>query len=78
YAQVINDVEGKTLFSISTQLKKSKKKSGGSAKDTIVILGKTLGEKFKGQKLVLDRNGFLYHGKVKFFADAVREAGGVL
>ena len=78
YAQVINDFEGKTIYSISTRTKKNDKKAKSSFKDNIVKLGKVLGEEFKGKKLVLDRNGFLYHGNIKIFADAVREAGGLL
>lgn len=80
YGQIIDDITGKTLLAISTKskelqvnLKQAKSKVGKSA-----IVGKVLAEKAKSlniTKVVFDRNGFLYHGRVKAFGDAAREGG---
>jgi large subunit ribosomal protein L18 len=75
YAQVIDDAAGTTLVSASSI--ESKLKTGGNvaaAKD----IGKLVAEKAqeKGiKKVVFDRGGYLYHGRVKALADAAREAG---
>ena len=77
YAQLIDDMSGKTLVSASTKTGKSPKKGSGnvvSAKE----VGKTIAElaKAKGvSKVVFDRGGYIYHGRVKALADAAREAG---
>ena len=73
YAQVVDDQTGQTLVSASS----IKLKSGGNvaaAKET----GKAVAEKAvaKGiKRVVFDRGGYLYHGRVKALADAAREAG---
>jgi large subunit ribosomal protein L18 len=82
YVQVIDDMTGRTIASASTvepavkgSLKKDAK--GGNVAGAKVI-GKTIAERLleKGVKrVVFDRNGFLYHGRVKAVADAAREAG---
>ena len=82
YVQVIDDMTGRTIASASTvepALKGSLKKDakGGNVAGAKVI-GKTIAERLleKGVKrVVFDRNGFLYHGRVKAVADAAREAG---
>jgi large subunit ribosomal protein L18 len=82
YVQVIDDMTGRTIASASTVepgLKGSLKKdaNGGNVAGAKVI-GKTIAERLleKGVKrVVFDRNGFLYHGRVKAVADAAREAG---
>jgi large subunit ribosomal protein L18 len=81
YAQIINDETGETLVSASTidrdYVAKYGKRGGKSMEDA-KKLGQFLAEKAiaKGiQNVVFDRGGFLYHGKVKAFADAAREAG---
>jgi len=75
YAQVIDDQKGETLASTSSlQLKL---KSGGNVAAAKEI-GKAIAEKAKEKgikKVVFDRGGFLYHGRVKALADAAREAG---
>jgi large subunit ribosomal protein L18 len=78
YAQVIDDNTGKTLASASTaQGKKGEKRTGGnvaSAKD----IGKLIAQRAKEKgvkKVVFDRGGYLYHGRIKALADAAREAG---
>ena len=73
YAQVIDDQKGETLVSAST----IKMKSGGNVAAAKEI-GKAVAEQAvaKGiKKVVFDRGGFLYHGRVKALADAAREAG---
>ena len=80
-AQVINDYDQKTLFGSSTKSEEFKKKSGlkttGNVK-AAVAFGKYFAEQAKSKgivKVVLDRSGFLYHGRVKAFAEAAREQG---
>jgi large subunit ribosomal protein L18 len=76
YAQIIDDTCGKTLVFASTLEKGQERK--GCNKATAQILGKRLAEKAKSskvEKVVFDRNGYIYHGCVKAFADAAREAG---
>jgi large subunit ribosomal protein L18 len=75
YAQVIDDQNGVTLASASTIALKAK--TGGNVAAAKEI-GKAIAEKAqeKGiKKVVFDRGGFLYHGRVKALADAAREAG---
>ena len=78
--QIINDFESKTLVSASSK-DSSLKKSIASSKsktDVSVIIGKAIGKKAiesKIKKVVFDRNGYPFHGRVKAFADAAREAG---
>jgi len=79
YAQVIDDTTGNTLVSASTldQALKGTLKSGGN-KDAAKAVGKLIAERAieKGiKKVVFDRGGYLYHGRVKELADAAREAG---
>ena len=82
YAQIIDDVLGKTLVAASSNDKEfrsaSAKNARGSNKDGAVIVGKLLGGRAKDrgvERVVFDRNGFLYHGRVKALAEAVREMG---
>lgn len=75
YAQVIDDVTGKTIVSASTLETEIKNTSG---KEAAALIGKTVAERAKEKKIetvVFDRNGYLYHGRVKALADAAREAG---
>jgi len=75
YAQIIDDREGKTFVAASTV--EGKSKTGGnlaSAKE----VGKAVASKAKEKgitKVVFDRGGYLYHGRVKALAEAAREAG---
>jgi len=76
YAQIIDDVAGKTLTAAST-LDSSIEKSGASVA-TAVEVGKLVAQRAKDAKIEavkFDRGGHLYHGKVKALADAAREAG---
>ena len=75
YAQVIDDLTGETLVSASTLAIKAK--TGGNIAAAKEI-GKAIAERAveKGvKKVVFDRGGYLYHGRVKALADAAREAG---
>jgi large subunit ribosomal protein L18 len=75
YAQVIDDQKGETLVSASTL--QAKAKTGGNVAAAKEI-GKSIAEQAvaKGiKRVVFDRGGFLYHGRVKALADAAREAG---
>ena len=75
YAQVVDDEKGETLVSASSLALKLK--SGGNVAAAKEI-GKAVAEKAvaKGiKRVVFDRGGYLYHGRVKALADAAREAG---
>jgi large subunit ribosomal protein L18 len=79
YAQVISDDEGKTLLSVSTLSgemgDKTKKRKGVEvAKQVGLSLARICKEK-NITRLVFDRNGFLFHGRVKAVADGAREGG---
>jgi large subunit ribosomal protein L18 len=82
YVQVVDDMTGRTLASASTvepTVKGSLKKDerGGNIAGAKAI-GRTIAERLKEKgvtRVVFDRNGFLYHGRVKAVADAAREAG---
>jgi large subunit ribosomal protein L18 len=81
HAQIVDDFEHRTLVGFTTKAKDFQKASGlkgGSNVKAAVDFGKFVAEKAKDkgiQKVVFDRSGFLYHGRVKAFADAAREAG---
>jgi large subunit ribosomal protein L18 len=77
YAQVISDEAGTTLVSASTMsadLRGGAGKKIDAAKRVGEVVAKKCLEKSISQ-VVLDRNGFLYHGRIKALADAAREAG---
>ena len=79
YAQVIDDFAGKTIVAASSIDKELKEKigSGGNieAARTVgaLIAGRALDKGIK--RVVFDRGGYLYHGRIKALADAVREGG---
>ena len=77
YVQLVNDLNGETLISAS-----SKEKEIASQKvnktEQAKLVGKRIAEKAKEKgidNVVFDRNGYLYHGRVKNLADAARESG---
>ncbi|MBI1357617.1 MAG: 50S ribosomal protein L18 [Acidobacteria bacterium] len=77
YAQVIDDIAGRTVASASTQEKDLGLKYGGNI-DAAKAVGKLLAERSKAagvETVVFDRGGHRYHGRVKALADAAREAG---
>jgi len=79
YAQLIDDIEQKTLLSCSTQDKDVKEKvSYGGNKKAASLLGEALAKKAQSKgvkKIVFDRSGYLYHGRLKALAEALRKAG---
>jgi len=79
YAQVIDDVTGSTVASAATTEKSlAKEKNLRANCATAVRIGKLIGERSKSanvSKVVFDRGGSKYHGKVKALADAAREVG---
>ena len=79
YAQVIDDVNGKTLASASSLDKEFKAQQAyGGNKEAAKLVGKAVGEaaiKAGVKKVCFDRGGYLYHGRVKELADGAREAG---
>lgn len=77
YAQVIDDREGKTLAAASSGEKNSSVASGGNVAGAKEV-GRLVAERAKTKgisKVVFDRGGYLYHGRIKALADAAREAG---
>mgnify|MGYP003578997483 CR=1 FL=1 len=77
YAQVINDVEGRTVASASSLDKDVKGKAGASV-ESAQDVGRRIAERAKAAgvtRVVFDRGGFLFHPRVKALADAAREGG---
>ena len=77
YAQVIDDVNGKTLAAASTTEKELKGTTGGNI-EAAEKVGKSIAERALAagvSNVVFDRGGYLYHGRVKALLDATREAG---
>ncbi len=77
YAQLVDDVNGKTLASVSSMSKENKELKGTKT-EISEIVGRQIGEKAVAQGIttvVFDRNGFRYHGRVKALADGARQAG---
>ena len=79
YAQVVDDRSGRTLVSASSLDKGTKKQlKGGGNVAAAKVVGKAIAERAKAAKIgkvVFDRGGYKYHGRVKALADAAREAG---
>ena len=77
YAQVIDDEAGRTVASAST-LDKDVRGNSGATASAAAEVGKRVAERATAAgvtKVVFDRGGFLFHGRVKALADAAREAG---
>lgn len=77
YAQVIDDTAGRTLVSASSNEKSAPVSGGGNIAGAKEI-GKLVASRAREKgisKVVFDRGGYLYHGRVKALADAAREAG---
>lgn len=78
YTQVIDDANGVTIASASTIAKKGETAATGGNVEAAKTVGKLIAERAiaKGvKKVVFDRGGYLYHGRIKALADAAREAG---
>jgi large subunit ribosomal protein L18 len=77
YAQVIDDTSGRTLAAASTVEKELRGSSSTKSADAAVV-GRLIAERAKQagvERVVFDRAGFRYHGRIKSLADAAREAG---
>jgi large subunit ribosomal protein L18 len=75
YAQLIDDVSGNTLAAASTLDVEGLK---GSNKNTASAIGKEIAKRALAKNInavIFDRNGYLYHGRVKSLAEGAREAG---
>ena len=75
YAQIVDDVAGQTLVSVSSRDKEVASSTKVEAANSV---GKAIAEKASKvgiETVAFDRNGYLYHGRVKVLAEAAREAG---
>jgi len=77
YAQVIDDTSGRTLAAAST-VDKELKGSKATKSEEAAVVGRLVAQRAKAagiERVVFDRAGFRYHGRIKSLADAAREAG---
>ncbi|WP_353778844.1 50S ribosomal protein L18 [Winogradskyella sp. 3972H.M.0a.05] len=77
YAQIVDDVTGKTIAAASSR-DKDISSSKGTKTEIAALVGKSVGEKAVKagvETISFDRGGYLYHGRVKSLADGAREAG---
>ncbi len=77
YVQLINDLEGKTILSASSREKGIVDQQVNKTEKSVLV-GKLIAEKALEQNItnvVFDRNGYLYHGRIKALAEAARENG---
>jgi large subunit ribosomal protein L18 len=77
YAQVIDDASGRTLATAST-VEKELRGAAQTKTDEAKVVGRLVAERAKAAgvaRVVFDRAGFRYHGRIKSLADAAREAG---
>ena len=79
YAQVIDDIQGRTVAAASSLEKDLREKlSTGADKTAAAEVGRLVAERAKAagiDKVVFDRGGYIYHGRVKALAEAAREGG---
>ncbi len=78
YVQFIDDLEGKTLLSVGSKMKEIAEKGNVAKLEQAKLVGDLAAKKAleKGiTDVVFDRNGYLYHGRVKSLAEAAREGG---
>jgi len=78
YVQLVDDVQGKTLIAASSREKDIADKKDITKTEQAKLVGKMIAEKAAANgisQVVFDRNGYLYHGRVKSLADAARENG---
>ncbi|MGI4828578.1 MAG: 50S ribosomal protein L18 [Janthinobacterium lividum] len=78
YTQLIDDANGVTIASASTIARKTAEKTVGGNIGAAKTVGKLIAERGQAvgvKKVVFDRGGYLYHGRIKALADAAREAG---
>jgi large subunit ribosomal protein L18 len=77
YAQVIDDASGRTLAAAST-VEKELRRSGQTKSEEAKVVGRLVAERAKSagvERVVFDRAGFRYHGRIKSLAEAARETG---
>jgi large subunit ribosomal protein L18 len=77
YAQIIDDASGKTLVAAST-VEKELKSTASTKSEEAAVVGRLVAERAKAagvERVVFDRAGFRYHGRIKSLADAARDAG---
>jgi len=77
YAQIIDDINQTTLASASTIEKELNINNGGNL-EAAKLIGKLVAERAQAKnitKIVFDRGGYIYHGRIKALAEAAREAG---
>ena len=77
YAQVIDDASGRTLAAASS-LEKDLRSAGQAKGEEARVVGRLIAERARGagvERVVFDRAGYRYHGRVKSLAEAAREAG---
>ena len=77
YAQVIDDASGRTLAAAST-VEKELRGSSSTKTEEAAVVGRLVAERAKSagvERVVFDRAGFRYHGRIKSLAEAAREAG---
>jgi len=77
YAQIIDDASGRTLAAAST-LEKELRGATSTKTEEAAVVGRLVAERAKSagvERVVFDRAGFRYHGRIKSLADAAREAG---
>ncbi|GBF77049.1 50S ribosomal protein L18 [Paenibacillus sp. 598K] len=78
YVQLIDDVQGVTLATASTQDKELKSITSGGNVEAAKQVGQLVADRAKAKgvtRVVFDRGGYLYHGRIQALADAAREAG---
>jgi large subunit ribosomal protein L18 len=78
YVQIVDDLKGNTLLSVSSREKDFSGKTGIKKTEQAKLVGKSLASKCKEmgiENVVFDRSGYKYHGRVKSLADAAREGG---
>src|ERR1700747_2770849 len=78
YVQVIDDLKGVTLVSASSAEGKKESRNSGGNLAAAKSVGKAIADRAKAKgidKVVFDRGGYIYHGRVKALADSAREAG---
>lgn len=78
YVQVVDDLKGETILSASSKEKELAAQTGIKKTEQAKLVGKLLAAKCKEkgiEKVVFDRSGYKYHGRIKSLADAAREGG---
>lgn len=78
YAQLCDDTQGRTLAAVSTLKLEGKRLANGGNVDAARRVGAAIAKKAQElgiETVVFDRNGYIYHGRVKAVAEAAREAG---